>query len=179
LWWPMGRAGSTAIVCVGAHCTLSLTSLLFAVGHDGAIYRRPNLPPVLADAVPVCLPETVVGLPAEWLREPKQPLAARPVDDLFTELVGNVPERSTVFLTLPKIDPPDPRVESFLETFIEIGIGCELVPAPVLLPSGLTWNELLAPYPGAGKTYALAGVLDFWRHAALCMPFSPKEGDPP
>lgn len=175
VWWPMGRGGPTAIVVVGASSALLIASLLFRVGHDGAIYPRANLPAVLADAVPVCLPETAAGLPVEWIYH------ARGVEELMGELC--VPERTTTFLAVPRAPAempiPDPGIETFIDDYLATAASCELLPALALLPPGTAWPNLLSPFRGAAKTAALAGVLEYWRRMALCAPVQTTEGGPP
>lgn len=72
-WWPLGKEGSTAIIVVGIQNGLALASLLFHADQDGKLWRRPNLPGLLAGAVVCVLPETAPSTPLEWFADKGAP----------------------------------------------------------------------------------------------------------
>lgn len=141
-WHPVGRASSTAIVVDGVGEGLFLTALLFGVGADGRIYRKPHLPAVLADAVPCALLEP--NNSAE--RDPHQD-----AQGLFGELEDDKLLR--VFLALPRLTFLD---EFAAEALSEGGV----LTSAAELPVGLTLAEVLRDSRGAAKPHALAGVLN-------------------
>lgn len=168
-WWPVAPKGSTVIVCLGAGDALVLSSLLYCVGHDGDIYRRPNLPSVLSVAVPVALPDSGLNLPLEWIASPRWG-----VDELVTELM--CAELQLTFLTLPRqpadlqpVADGEPALEAFIDAFLEVGSSIEVVPALALLPPEFSWRELLSPFRGAAKVAALGGILEYWRQIAVAV----------
>jgi hypothetical protein len=170
LWWPAGKTGSAVIITLGASSGLFLASVLFQPSPCGALLRRPNLPAVLRDAVPVCLPETTPGEAAEWTHNENGP------DDLFGEIVS--PALETVYLAIPKADPRSAaEVKTFVEELRDICVRCEVLPCLALLPHGLTWSKALGSFRGAGRAYALAGALELTRFDALTA--TTEGGDPP
>lgn len=166
-WWPVGKDGTTAIIVVGLESALALLSILYGVGEDGTLHRRPRLPGPLADAVPVVLPESAQEVPVEWLR-----------DEAPRELVDQLSGFELAFLALPI----EPKVLPAAEIAIrDLTDGCAflapdgLIVAPVFLPGGVRLTDPALPFDGYGRAYALAGSLEFWRWVALNPPATEEE----
>lgn len=169
-WWPVGRNGSTAIVVVGAEDGLVLASTLFCVA-EGVIRRRPNLPGVLSDAVPVVLPETHAEIAVEWICSDMAP--AQLISELVTE------DFDLAFLAMVVEAPSDLLyaelpTETFIDACALVGAELGITVVPVPLPSGVRLGDAIQ-FRGHGRRYALAGLLEYWRLAALHPPT--VEGD--
>jgi hypothetical protein len=165
-YWPLGHDGSTVIVVVGTGDALFLSSLLVHVGFNGEIFRRPNCPPVLEDAVIAALPEMAPGVALEFISEPQLG-----VEDLMGELL--TPERRTAILAIPRV-PVElqpltatfPPVEAFIDQFLQSAVKCELLPILALRPVEKSWAKTLESYSDATKRFAFAAVLDYMRQVA-------------
>ncbi len=170
-WWPVGEDGQTAIVVVGFETGLALASLLFHVADDGTVRRRPNLPGVLADAVPVVLPERLREVPVEWVISDEAPR------ELLTLLTDAGCDLAFVALVVEPAAhlPTEIAVRDFVDA-CAFAAPAGLIIAPVLLPGGVRLTDPVLRFRGHGRRYALAGLLEFWLQVALHPP-TPAEED--
>lgn len=168
------------LVTLGALDTLALASLIYRVGHDGAVYRRPSSCPLLDDIEILALPETAPGLPVEWITDPGHGAEALILEVLHDDL-------ETIFLAARFPAPEDqptapsglPAPVEFVERLFHLCLDAELTAAFPIAPWTTTWSELLAGHPGAGKPHAFAAVLEFTHRAALARKsLAPTQGDP-
>jgi hypothetical protein len=168
-WWPINPEGaSTIVITAGAGDALTLASCTHGVDGQGQLRPKANLPNPLRDLVPVALPGSDAGLPLEWMIEPTSA-----VEELWTELMRPTLSRTYLSFPRPLVELQEvhgPLLEAFVNAFLDSGSGVEVTPVPALIPPATSWQELLAPFRGAARTAALAGVLEFWRLMALAEP---------